>query len=44
MEAFVEHKPIDVFLINTYAFHNAHLIWAILPQDLTSPLPYAADR
>lgn len=43
-EAFIEHKPIHRNLINTHALHNAHLIRAILPRDLTVPIPYASNR
>ena len=43
-ESVIEHKPLDRFLINTHAFHNAHLIQAILPRDLTIPVAYSADR
>ena len=43
-ESFIEHNPLDRFLINTHAFHNAHLIRAILPRDLTIPIAYSADR
>ena len=40
---FIEHKPLDRFLINTHAFHNAHLICAALPQNLTIPIAYSED-
>jgi hypothetical protein len=43
-ESVIEHKPLDRFLINTHAFHNAHLIRAVLPRDLTIPVAYSADR
>ena len=43
---FIEHKPVDRFLINTHAFHNAHLIraQAVLPSELTVPIAYSADH
>src|SRR5437016_1933428 len=43
-DSFIEHNPLDRFLINTHAFHNAHLIRAVLPRDLTIPIAYSADR
>ena len=39
-ESVIEHKPLDRYLINMHAFHNAHLIRAVLPQDLTIPIAY----
>jgi hypothetical protein len=44
MEAYIEHKPVDCFLMNTHTFHNAHLIWAVLPRDLIAPVPFVADH
>lgn len=38
------HKPLDQFIINTNAFHNAHLLRATLPRALIQPIPLFADR
>ncbi|KAI0665635.1 hypothetical protein C8Q78DRAFT_985916 [Trametes maxima] len=38
------HNPIDRFLINMHALHNAALIREVLPRNLTQPIPYLADR
>lgn len=37
--ACIEHRPIDRFIINTHAFHNAHLLRSTLPHSLISPIP-----
>lgn len=37
-DAFIEHKPIDRFVINTHAFHNAHLLRASLDRSLVVPV------
>lgn len=44
-DAFIEHKSIDCFVINTHAFHNAHLLRATLDRSLVVPvLLYAPEE
>ncbi|KAI0630610.1 hypothetical protein C8Q77DRAFT_1160168 [Trametes polyzona] len=38
------HEPMDRYLLNMHALHNAALIRDILPHELTSPIPYLTDR
>ncbi|KAJ7501671.1 hypothetical protein B0H11DRAFT_1855349 [Mycena galericulata] len=43
-ETFIVHKPLDRFIINSHAFHNAHLLRATLPRTLLAPVPFFDDR
>ncbi|PPQ93847.1 hypothetical protein CVT25_013556 [Psilocybe cyanescens] len=44
IQACIKHKPIERFVVNTHAFHNAHLLRAALPRSLSSPTPLYLDR
>jgi hypothetical protein len=43
-ETVIEHHAVDRFVINTHAFHNAHLLRATLPRSLVAPIPLYQDR
>ncbi|KAJ7791591.1 hypothetical protein B0H14DRAFT_3094462 [Mycena olivaceomarginata] len=38
------HSLESQFILNIHALHNAHSIQEVLPQSLTSPVPYLQDR
>ncbi|KAF5376296.1 hypothetical protein D9615_008525 [Tricholomella constricta] len=42
-EKCIEHESMQQFILNTHTLHNAHLIRAALPRNLTVPIPYALD-
>ncbi|KAL0572680.1 hypothetical protein V5O48_009279 [Marasmius crinis-equi] len=44
METFIEHKPLNRYLVNLHSFHNGHLIREALPRQLVVPNPIYGDR
>ncbi|KAJ7239989.1 hypothetical protein B0H12DRAFT_995096, partial [Mycena haematopus] len=45
IETFIEHLPLDEHVINTTAFHNAHLLRRYLPRSAWAPvLMFQADE
>ena len=37
-KTYIEHKPVECFVINTHAFHNAHRLRAALERSLVVPI------
>ncbi|KAF8914285.1 hypothetical protein CPB84DRAFT_1811643 [Gymnopilus junonius] len=43
-QTYIEHQPVDRFVINTHAFHNAHLLRTTLPRSLIAPILLYENR
>jgi hypothetical protein len=43
-KTYIQRQPVERFIINTHAFHNAHLLRVTLPCSLVVPIPLHQDR
>ncbi|KAJ7761568.1 hypothetical protein DFH07DRAFT_698595, partial [Mycena maculata] len=39
VENYIVHNTLDRYFINSYGFHNAHLLYAMLPREVIAPIP-----
>jgi hypothetical protein len=44
MESFIEHKPLDRYIVNLHSLHNPHHLRKALPRHLTKPVPLWKDE
>jgi hypothetical protein len=43
-EEFIIHEPIHQYIVNTHAFHNAHLLHEVVPRELIAPVLLFENR
>lgn len=43
-KTYIEHQPTNRFVINTHAFHNAHLLRITVPRSLIAPILLHQNR
>ncbi|KAH8100336.1 hypothetical protein BXZ70DRAFT_973011 [Cristinia sonorae] len=44
VQKLIEHSPVQQFVLNMHALHNAELIRQTLPREMWAPKPYLPDR